>query len=64
MTGKGMYRLVAGIGFCVVFWMIGPSYGSLIDTFDPPNPNVTATQSGSAPGPQVLAGGPSGNIFG
>lgn len=32
---------------------------ALIDTFDPPNTNVTATQTGSAPGPAVTAGGPS-----
>ncbi|MHC4539245.1 MAG: L-type lectin family protein [Planctomycetota bacterium] len=41
----------------------GSSYGSLTDDFDPPNPLVTATQYGSAPGPAVLSGGPTGDFL-
>lgn len=63
MTGKHLHRLAAAIGLCVVFWAIGPTYGALIDNFDPANSNVTATQAGSTPGPQVLSGGPSGQYL-
>jgi hypothetical protein len=41
----------------------GSSYGSLTDDFDPPNLLVTATQYGSAPGPAVLPGGPTGSFL-
>ena len=41
----------------------GSSYGVLVDSFDPPNAAVTATQHSSAPGPAVLAGGPTGNFL-
>ncbi|MBN2138130.1 MAG: hypothetical protein JW720_10000 [Sedimentisphaerales bacterium] len=40
-----------------------PCYGVLIDSFDPPNLNVTATAMGAGPLPMVLPGGPSGNFL-
>jgi len=39
------------------------SYGSLTDDFDTPSTPATATNLGAAPGPAVLAGGPSGNFL-
>jgi hypothetical protein len=41
----------------------GSGFAALIDNFDPPNPNVTSTQAGSAPGPTVTAGGPTGQFL-
>jgi len=62
-----MNKLVAVPLIAVVILMLGAfsgsSYGSLTDDFDPPNPLVTATQYGSAPGPAVLAGGPTGDFL-
>lgn len=43
--------------------MVGSSYGTLIDTFDPPNPAVTSEQVGSAPGPVVFPDGPTGSFL-
>ena len=51
------------IGVTVEVFLGGVAYAGLIDTFDPPNSNVTATQAGSSPGPQVLSGGPSGQYL-
>ncbi len=63
MLGTRLHWLAVGMGFTVALWAVGSAYGGLIDNFDPPNSNVTATQSGSAPGPQVLSGGPSGQYL-
>jgi hypothetical protein len=42
----------------------GSSYGSLVDTFDPANPAVTATAHAVvAPVPTVTGGGPTGNFL-
>ena len=35
----------------------------LIDDFDTTSPGVTSTQSGSAPGPVVTTGGPTGDFL-
>ena len=51
------------IGVTVEVFLGGVAYAGLIDTFDPPNSNVTATHAGSSPGPQVLSGGPSGQYL-
>jgi len=54
-----MICLVLGLGL----FLGGQVPAATIDNFDPPNGAVTATQSGSAPGPLVTAGGPTGQFL-
>lgn len=57
MNVRGMLVL----GLCL---LIGAAVqAATTDNFDPPNPNVTANQGNTPPGPLVTAGGPTGQFL-
>jgi hypothetical protein len=59
-------KLRKGIGIAVTLMLCvlsGSSYGSLTDTFDPPNVAVDWTRYGTNPWPDVVSSGPSGNFL-
>ncbi len=58
-------QIVFGIATAMALTVFATSRSQavLIDTFDPPNPAVTALQNGTAPGATVTAGGPTGNFL-
>ena len=54
---KGFILSLFCFGFCSI------CYGSFVANFDSANPSATSTALGSLPGPEIVAGGPSGHFL-
>ena len=58
-------QIVFGIAaaMALTLFATSSSHAILIDTFDPPNPAVTAVQFDTGPGAQIVGGGPAGDFL-